>query len=246
MKLGVMQSYFFPYLGYFQLIKEVDLFIFYENVSFRKKSYINRNFVIRRGDYERIPLTIPVRSKSHRCSIGDTQIYQYGEWRTSFLKTIWQNYRRASNFDEIYAFLEQKTDRDSSSIHDFNSYMNHQIAVGLGIQSSILLENQDCLNLEADLDAKALECGVDRMTARVIGLCEKHKSDYYVNPIGGSLLYDKDKFKRNGITLQFIQSEAPNYQQFDSRFERDLSIIDVLMHCGFDGASEMLNAYHLV
>lgn len=246
MKLGVMQSYFFPYIGYFQLIKEVDLFIFYEHVNFRKRSYISRNFIIRRGDYERIPVTVSVQAKSHRCTIGDTQIHAYQEWRKSFLNTVGQNYRRAAHFEEMYAFLEHETDREFSSIHHSNAYINQQIARGLGIDSPIVLDNPDCLDLEEALFEKARDYGVDRKTARVIGLCQKYSADHYVNPIGGSLLYDKEDFKRNGITLQFIQSEAPPYQQFDSRFERDLSIIDVLMHRGFSGASEMLSSYHLV
>lgn len=246
MKLALMQPYLLPYIGYFQLIKEVDLFVLYENVTFRKRSYINRNFILNKGSGERIPITLPVKSKSHLGLIGETQISDLDSWRKSFLNFLKYNYKSATHYDAIYAFFDQVTAKEHKSIHAFNADLITNIAKRLGIKTELRSKNEDCFDLESKLEERAEKFGLERKTMRVIDLCKKFGAACYINPIGGSLLYDKEEFLKHEIELKFIQCEPQPYKQFGDSFNRDLSIVDALMHCGYSGVAERLDQFTLV
>ena len=87
MKLAIMHPYFFPYLGYFQLIDAVDRFVFYDDVSFIKNGWISKNRIL--GDGAPIYFTVPLVKKSSNIKINQTVIHQdlFPTWRRKFLKT---------------------------------------------------------------------------------------------------------------------------------------------------------------
>ncbi len=69
MKLAIMQPYFFPYIGYFQLINTVDEFVVYDNIEFTKKGWINRNRILVNGKDEYI--TLPIKKDSDFLHVKD-------------------------------------------------------------------------------------------------------------------------------------------------------------------------------
>ena len=85
-----------------------------------------------------------------------------------------------------------------------------------------------------------------KKVARVISMCKFENSSFFINAIGGQVLYDKLEFEEYGISLKFIKTNQIEYDQRNEPFEPNLSIIDVLMHNGKEGTKKLLNEYTLV
>jgi hypothetical protein len=105
MKLAIMQPYFFPYLGYFQLISTVDKFILYEHVQYIKKGWINRNRIIElnKGD---IYIRVPIKKKETNPYICEAEIDNSTLWGKKIINLLFYNYKKSPFFEEIYPFFE--------------------------------------------------------------------------------------------------------------------------------------------
>jgi hypothetical protein len=104
MRLAVMQPYIFPYLGYYQLVKAVDTFVFFDDVNFINKGWINRNNILLQNESFRF--TVPLNKASQNRLINEIEISDYSKWRKDFLKLILSNYKKAPCFDFTYNWLE--------------------------------------------------------------------------------------------------------------------------------------------
>ena len=99
MKVGVMQPYFLPYLGYFQLIDSVDSFVFFDDVNFIKKGWINRNSILLNNEAHKF--TIPLIKASQNKLINEIYLFDYLAWRNSFISKIEVSYKSAPNYSNI-------------------------------------------------------------------------------------------------------------------------------------------------
>src|SRR5690554_3170605 len=98
MRLGIMQPYLFPYIGYFQLINDVDKFVIYDDVNFIKQGWINRNQILSHNGA--LIFTVPLKNAGSFSKINEVFINEnfYDKWVTKFLRTIDQNYKKAPHF----------------------------------------------------------------------------------------------------------------------------------------------------
>jgi len=246
MKLGIMQAYFFPYIGYFQLINAVDKFIFYNLVTFRKNSWINRNRILARNAGEPFILVIPVQSKSSNKKISEIQLDSERSWKAPLLKTIYFAYKNARFFDETFPVLEKFIQTPAQSIHEYNATILRGICAHLGIQTKIVSDNQSYREIERELNQ--IYCDSieqpdnlpEKKTMRIVRICRQEGAATYFNPINGAALYQKAEFQKYGIDLTFVERGNVLYQQFYAEFTPDLSIIDVLMHAGREQTIELL------
>lgn len=245
MKAGIMQSYFFPYLGYFQLIEAVDIFHLYEHVSFRKKSFITKNNILDKGRKIPVAIKVPISKKSSFKTIKEIEIQKDNTWKKQLLKLIYFNYKKAAYFEAIYPLIEKSIMRDETSLHRYNSEIIIDICNYLNINTSIKFDNDDMLDMEKDLkeNTKVLE---EIKSKRIFNICKKIDADTYVNPIGGTELYDKSYFQQHDMELFFIETQLEPYKQFDNEHTPYLSIIDVLMHQGREGTQKMIKQYKLI
>ncbi len=241
-----MQAYFFPYIGYFQLIDYVDTFMIYEHVSFRKKSWITRNRIYDKGKKEPIVINVPVLKQSSEKSIGETLIDNRVDWRKKILNLIFFNYKKAPFFEEVFPELERIILMDGMSIHDYNSSIITGISTLLDIKTTIISDNSDYLIMEGKLKDLADDNDCEVKSQRIFEICRKEGALNYVNPIGGTELYDKNLFLKNGIELSFVETKRYTYEQFNGEFEPHLSIIDVLMHNGIEETKKMVKNYKIV
>jgi hypothetical protein len=251
MKLAIMQAYFFPYLGYFQLINAVDKFILYENLSFRKESWMTRNRLLA-AKSKPFYIKLSVKSKSSNKKISEIEIADR-KWKQSLLKNIHHHYKFSEYYQEVMPFLERIIQTDTDSLHTYNSKTICMIAELLGITTKIDYSNSHYLNLENELQLKyqhketeRLFQTMDRKTARVISIARQEKADVFINAIGGSFLYSKTEFTAHNINLFFISTNDYKYQQSSKDFFRDLSIIDVLLNCGIEKTKELMNHFKLI
>jgi hypothetical protein len=221
MKLAVMQPYLFPYIGYFQLIYAADLFLIYDDVSYIKQGYINRNSVLSPNGPSRFTLPVPGAS-----SYKLIRNLQFSTDVKKVLKTIEQSYAKAPYFEPVLPLISQVLEQEDRAIASvcLNSYQ--------AICSYLGLDKQFKKTSELDYDRTA------SAQNRLINLCQKFGADCYINSPGGRSLYSKADFMKHGIKLNFIESLPVEYQQGNNTFEPNLSIIDVLMHCP---PSEVLN-----
>ena len=120
MNVGIMQPYFFPYIGYFQLINAVDKFVFYDNCQYIKGGWINRNRLLQCGG-EDFYITVPLKKHSYTILISQVEIYNGVDWRRKILLSMRQNYKRAPFYGEIYPIIENLFSHSYDSISILNS-----------------------------------------------------------------------------------------------------------------------------
>ena len=231
MKIAIMQPYLFPYIGYFQLINAVDKFIILDDVNFITRGWINRNRILVNG--EEYLFTVPLKNASQNKKITECELTD-GLWKEKLLKTIEFSYKKAPNFNNVYELLKDLVFYPGSNLSDWLTYQIEELCDYLKIITPILNSNK----LFQNVDLK----GEDR----IIDICKKEKADHYINPIGGTGLYNKDRFRESMIVLNFIRTKSIIYKQFTGDFIPYLSIIDVLMFNGKDQISRYLNEYELV
>ncbi|MFA0557976.1 MULTISPECIES: WbqC family protein [unclassified Vibrio] len=219
MKVAIMQPYFFPYFGYFELIKSVDKFVIYDDVNYIKKGWINRNRILISGEPKMF--TMPLVNASQNRRINEILLSpQISLWKTKFLKTIELNYKRAPHFDETYALVSKIIDYKAESLSEFitNSIVN--VAKHLDINSEFVISSSSYNNSQLK--------GQDR----IIDICKKECASVYINAVGGRELYTRDVFLNNNVELRFMENKSLGYEQFSNEFVSNLSIIDVLMFNG--------------
>ena len=232
MKVAIMQPYFLPYIGYFQLIKAVDTFVLYDDVNYINKGWINRNNILVNG--KAFMFTIPLKDASQNKLINQIELSDDPKWRTKLLQTVGQSYKKAPNFNVVYPILERVLNGASvrvcdlifESIQEINQYLGITTTI---VRSSEIYQNQ---NLKAQ--------------DRIIDICGQENAQLYINPIGGQALYDQAAFKKHQMTLRFIYTKSLTYKQFQNEYVPFLSILDVLMFCSVAEINHFLDLYELV
>jgi hypothetical protein len=202
MKISVMQPYFSPYLGYFQMINAVDKFIFYDDVNYIKNGWVNRNKINING--KEYVFTIPIKNQSSFKKINETNIDWTDKGIEKLIKTFKQEYKNKNKelLERIInLFLEKPETISDLAINSINLFCDY-----LEITTEIKKSSQ--LNINRSEDR------VDNL----IKICNLEGCIDYINPIGGSGLYEKEDFLNKGVNLYFIQGKP------------SLSIIDVCMN----------------
>ena len=252
MKLAIMQPYFFPYIGYFQLIKSVDKILLYENVNFMLKNWMTRNRMLKINETPFF-ITIPVHSKSSFKKISEIELVNDERWKKALKKCLIYNYSRSSYFSDVFPKLEGIIDTEATDLHTYNSETIRLIARLLGINTQIENNNQKYLEMENELSRKYENSDTDesleisqRKTERVILITKQEKANIFINAIGGTALYKKSEFADYGIDLYFIKTQDFTYKQFSKEFYPNLSILDVLLNCGIENTKKLLTNYDLI
>ncbi len=231
MKLAIMQPYFFPYIGYFQLINAVDKFVVYDDVNFIKKGWINRNYILL--NERKHLITIPLEKQSQNRVIRETNLGIDEKWKRKTLKTIEVAYKKAPFFNDVFKIISETLDMEASNISNLNVFSIKNIINYLHLDVEII----ESSTIYSNAHLKAQE--------RILDICLRENAKHYINPGGGKDLYDKDLFRSKDIQLSFINSKPFNYRQFTNEFVPWLSIIDVLMFNSKEKIRNILQEYKL-
>jgi hypothetical protein len=214
MKLAIMQPYFMPYIGYFQLIAAVDQFIVYDNIKYTKKGWINRNRMLQNG--QDVMFSLPLKSGSDSLDVCERELAVDFN-KDKLLNQFKGAYRRAKYFEQTFPLIEQIVKYEDANLFH---YLHHAIVKAcehLNITTPIKISS----SIAVDHSLKNQD--------KVLALCEAAGATTYINTIGGLELYSKDAFREPGIELNFIKSKPFEYAQFGGEFVPWLSIIDVMM-----------------
>jgi hypothetical protein len=238
MKIGIMQPYFFPYIGYWQLMNAVDEYLIIDNVNYIKSGYINRNRILVNGNP--IYFGIPIKKASQNRLICEHEHDLDEKKIDKLLTTINSAYAKApyfqSTYEHIKEILEFGITPEGLNLADFLENAIKKTATKLGIDTPIMRSSQ-----EVKLD------GSYRREHLVIAYCKKRNADEYYNAIGGTKLYFQKFFEDSGVALSFVKTnEDISYKQFTDTFVPNLSIIDVMMFCSPEQISDLLTQFSLV
>ncbi|MEQ8546878.1 MAG: WbqC family protein [Cyclobacteriaceae bacterium] len=245
MKIGIMQPYFFPYLGYFQLISSCDTFVIYDRVSFRKKGWIARNRILDAGNGLPVNINVPLKSQSSNKLISEIRVDNDKKWQEKLLQLVYYNYKRAVHFDDIFSFLKSVLNVPFDFVTTLNSVVIRQLCDFLDVKTRIVYEEEQQQEIEQKL-LKNTKKEVSDMTARVIEVCKVYGATTYINPPGGQQLYKTEDFELYNMDLRFIQPNIPSYAQFKFDHVPNLSILDCLMHMGIEKTKDVLANYKMV
>ena len=223
-----MQPYLFPYIGYFQLVKSVDTFIFYDDVAFVKGGWINRNYIKNRTKF-----TIPIKNKSSNIKINETCI----DWKSfrsdKFFKTIHFLYKDSPFFENIVRLIEEVFENEPETIASLSSKSVFSVSKYLNIKTKFKFSSS------MDYDRAG-------MSETLINICKRESADVYHNSVGGQDLYDKGFFLKNNISLYFLKTGNIIYNQKSKKFVPNLSIIDLLMNHSVDEINVILGSFSLI
>ena len=214
-----MQPYFFPYLGYFQLINAVDSFIIYDNIKYVKGSWINRNRLMNNGNISYF--TVPIKKASDSLNISQREVAygrEYDRFRNNFQSRLYEGYKNTNNYGDVFSIIEECLNYKSQNLFDFIYFSLKQVLKILNIKTNIIISSK--LDINQDLKSHH----------KIIAICNYFKCSEYYNVIAGSHLYDKNIFKSNSINLNFVKMDNVHYNRGNEPFVEDLSIIDFLMH----------------
>lgn len=223
MRLSVHQPQYLPWLGYFHKIYSSDVFVFLDDVQYKKREYQNRNRIRTRNNS--IWLTVPVLTNEDSYpNISDVRIDNSQDWRNSHWKSVYLNYSRALFFKKYSDFFEDLYKREWDTLVGLNIYIIRHINTILGITTPIYLSSQ--------LNTKT------KGTERIIDICKSLQADTYLSGMGGKDYLEEDKFRANSIELVYQDFVHPVYNQLNMRDEKDfipnLSIIDLIFNHGPD------------
>lgn len=235
MKLAIMQPYFFPYLGYFQLLNEADRFVLFDTPQFIRHGWIERNNVLKPNG-ERLYVKVPLLKHSRNTSIKNVVINNEISWKDKILAQIIPYKKKAPCYNETLALIKNCFDADSDSIVVLNALILKKVCKELEINTPIDIWSE--MNLDTgDINAP------DEWALQI---CNSMNAKEYLNPIGGKEFFDTKKYAKENIKISFLQCEAQEYKQFGKKFVPYLSIIDLLMFCGKKEVKSMLNKFSLI
>ena len=235
MKIGIMQPYFFPYLGYYALIKNTDKWIVFDEVQFIRHGWIERNRILKPNDGWQY-ISIPLEKHSRETIIKDIKIKNSEDWKERIIKQLEHYKKKAPYYNQVIAFLKDAFLPDIDSISLFNTHLLNETCKYLGISFNYEIYSE--MNLFID--------PIEGPGDWALNISKALGATCYINPPGGIELFEKPKFEKANIDLNFLNINLREYNQHRNFFESGLSIIDVMMFNSPEAITEMLNQYELV
>ena len=224
MIVAIHQPEYLPWLGFFKKMMNVELFVFLDDVQFRKKGWQNRNR-IRINDGTTL-LSIPVHTHSYP-KINEVTIDNEKNWSIRHKKSILYNYAKAPYFDEIKDFVESIFEKKFQYLVDLNTEIIKFIMNELEIKSKIVFSS------ELEISKKGSD--------RVLDICKAVGADHYIT---GTFWAESnlrvEEFKKSNIDVEFQKFQHPIYKQIHGEFIPEMSIIDLLFNEGRKEAKKIL------
>ena len=221
MRVGVIQSSFIPWRGYFDFIASVDRFVFYDDVQFSKGSWRNRNRIKTNKGSEW--LSVPVRHESISQLIHQTKIDYSQNWAKKILGSWWANYAKTPYFIDASRILTEIEFSHSKTISELNVNLTKLLCDYLEISTPMSLSTDYSLS--------------GTRTERLIDLLKKLDATAYLSGPSADDYLDKEAFRDNEIQLEFKSYDYKPYRQLWGTFEGSVTVLDVIANCGHDARS---------
>ncbi|MCT1530073.1 WbqC family protein [Sphingobacterium daejeonense] len=235
-RIGIMQPYFFPYLGYISLIKHTDRFILLDTVQFKRKGWIERNRILKQKEgwlYIQVPL---IKNNGRSTLIKDCVLDNSKPWKNKILAQLSIYKKIAPNYSSTMEFLEDTLSRDFNNITMLNKHVLQQICAYLDIQRDISIFSEMELKIEKPQDSDEW----------ALNICKSIGPNLtYINPSGGKSFFNRSKYDVADIDMYFHQIKLRGYKQGYREFEPGLSILDAMMFNSKEEIHTMLDQFEL-
>lgn len=230
--IAIMQPYFLPYIGYFQLMAAVDKFVVYDDVNFINRGWVNRNRLLLNGSAH--TFTVPLRGTSQNRLICDIELVDELGWRNKLMRTIRQAYGHAPCYAQVSVLAERLINYPTIRLDEFLLNSLREVVSFLALEVEIISTSRIYQNTHLK--------GQDR----ILDICRQELAGTYFNPIGGVDLYDRADFLKQGIQINFLRPRWVGYSQGKSEYVPWLSILDVLMFNQPDAVRKLLSERDVV
>jgi hypothetical protein len=229
-----MQPYFFPYLGYFQLMQAVEKFVVYDDVNYIVRGWLNRNRILVNG--KDLMVTLPLRGASQNLKINEIERVKDQKQISKMSRSLRMAYGKSPYFESVHDLFLRIMNSEITNLGAFLSLQLQMIAKHIGIKTLII-----------ETSAHYGNQGLNR-EERLIDICKKENSAHYINAMGGMELYSKERFRLLDIKLNFLKPQLNPYpqQMLSCDFVAGLSILDIMMNNSIKEISNHLNSYELI
>lgn len=232
MKLGIMQPYFFPYIGYFQLINAVDKWIVFDIVQYKRHHWINRNRILHpKAGAQNI--IVPLRKHSREALIREIEMADEQGWRLRIIAQLEHYKKKAPFYKETIDFLEECFAMRTESLSEFNTATLKMVCERLDIAFDYAV----CSELNFELN------DISAPGDWALRISKQLEAEEYINPETGREIFDSAKFEKSGVKLKFLAPKLSAYMQKGCEFVPGLSIIDVMMWNSSEDIKAMLSDF---
>ena len=221
MIISVHQPQYLPWLGYFDKIERSDIFVFLDNVQFKKNEWQNRNRIktIEGWQWLSVPVIHKFMQKIYEVEINNTVW-----WGKKHLNALVTNYSKAPFFKDHNEFFEQAYSQEWNHLVDINIHMIEYLVKALGISEEKLVKASKYESREEP-------------TERLVDICKHLGADVYLSGKDGAKYMNLDEFSKEGIKVIFQDYKHPRYSQLYGDFEPYMSVVDLLFNCGPESLS---------
>jgi len=236
MKVSIMQPYFFPYIGYFSLIKNTDKFILFDPVQFIRHGWIERNRILKQNDGW-LYIQVPLIKSGRDIIIKDIKIDNSQNWKPKIIAQL-QPYKKIAPFYyKVVKLITESLNNDYEDIVTLNYHTLKSVCQYLNIEKDFSIFSDMNLSIKQAMSADEW----------ALNTCiQLENITEYWNPPGGESFFDRRKYDNAGINLRFQKVKLKPYDQKRNVFEPGLSIIDVMMFNSAEEINKMLDEYELV
>tara|TARA_R110000787_G_scaffold136193_1_gene248660 strand:- start:2503 stop:3213 length:711 start_codon:yes stop_codon:yes gene_type:complete len=235
MKLGIMQPYFFPYLGYFSLIQNCDEFILFDTPQFIRHGWIERNKILKPNG-EPLYIKVPLLKHSRETAINDLKIRNTENWKEKILAQLIPYKKKAKNYFNVINLINEIFEFETDSIVSLNNIALQKTCSYLEISTPIKIWSK--MNIEIGK--------VNAPDEWALHICKAMNATSYYNPEGGIDFFDKNKYLQANIDLKFLKMDIIPYEQFENEFIPFLSILDILMFNDKKEINMMLDSFKFI
>ena len=235
MKLGIMQPYFFPYLGYFALIKHTDQWVVFDTPQFIRHGWIERNRILKPGDRWQY-IKVPLEKHKRETPINEIKIRANENWQEKIIAQLGHYKKKARGLLPYVRFAEDAVSFETEYISKLNIHLLRLTCDYLGLKFDYSVFSE----LDFDLGP------VNEPDEWALKISKALDANEYYNPPGGSDFFNKEKYERNNISLKLLQLNLKEYDQRRKTFEPGLSIVDVMMFNPIKRIRDFLDLYELV
>jgi hypothetical protein len=216
MKVGIIQSSYVPWRGYFDLMASVDAFVFYDDVQYTKGDWRNRNRIKTFRGIEW--LTVPVHYKKLKKKISETTIDYKQQWDKKHFLKLRESYQDARYSDEMLELASVIQSSHFETISELNIKLIELLCSYLDISTPTYFSSDFAL--------------YGTKTDRLINLLKKLNATAYLSGSSADSYLDKDAFRSAGIQLEYKSYDYEPYPQLWGGFNGAVSVLDLIANCG--------------
>jgi hypothetical protein len=217
MIVGIHQPQFMPWLGYFDKIIKSDIFIFLDDVQYKKNEWQNRNRIktAKGAQWLTVPVSFHFPEK-----ITEVKVNNETDWRKNHLSSFTTNYSKAGYYNETLKLFADIYEKEWVSLSELNIAVIMRVIEFLGIKTRTIKSSEIT--------------STGASTERLVSLCKELKADTYLSGAGGKDYLEESMFTQAGIKVIFQEYSHPAYYQCFEGFIPNLSILDLLFNCGLE------------